>query len=162
MLERDYLIGAVILTVAALLAGCGSSAIGLHARAALITTSVHSAAGREVDSARGDALERIEEETRGQPVGARLEALRAERQRWAPIGAGLDGARDAIIAWVQALELARVAGAGDDLLAPLGALAARVALLYDDVQRLAAGVGLELPALPDAIRGLASGIGGGR
>lgn len=155
-------LGAAVVLVALVLAGCGRTVLESNASAALISTSVHAAAGGEIDVARRASLTRVEAETEGQPVAARLEALRAERARWEPVGAALDAARDAIITWVQALELARAAGGDDGLLGPLGTLAGRVALLYDDVARLATALGVDVPALPAVVRGLAQGIGGGR
>lgn len=141
--------------------GCGASAFQTHARGAAIAATALSATGDVVDSARGVALDRVEEAhpARGPERDA---ALDAEAARWRPAGEALDAARTAVLTWIDAIELARIAGSEDGLLPQLVQLGARVVQLYDRVIAVIASLGVEgVPALPDAVRTFAEGLTGG-
>jgi hypothetical protein len=159
-MDRE-LIGAGLLAVAALLlAGCGGGAIQTQARAATVTASVLHAGVDVATDARRASLARVEAETEGQPVADRLEALRAERARWSPLGASLDAARQALLTWVASLELALAADEDEDTMPSLLQLALRVVLLYDQAAELAAALGADLPQLPEQVTALAASVGG--
>lgn len=144
-----------------LLLGCGASAYSTHYRAATVVAGVHAAAGTVIDDARKSALDRVEREHPSDPEhDAELDR---EADRWRPLGVALDLARDAIGAWIDAVDLARAAGGDEgDLLAPLLALAARAVLLYERIAELAGALGVEdLPPLPPFVRALATSTIGG-
>ena len=153
------IVGAIAATAALLTCGCGASAVQTHARAALVVSSVTSAAGEAVDAARDVALDRVEADhpTAGDE---RSEALDLEAARWRPAGQALDATRAALLAWVQAIALADAAGQeGGDVLSGLLPLAARVVALYAQVAALAVELGAEgVPVLPPAISGLLGGV----
>ncbi len=149
-----------IVAIAHTCIGCGASAYTMHYRAATITIGVHAAAGTVIDDARASALDRVERE---HPTDPEHDAeLEREAARWRPLGAALDAGREAIGAWIDAIDLARAAGGGEaDLLAPLLALAARAVLLYERIAELARALGVDdLPELPLLVRSLATSIGG--
>lgn len=144
------------------IAGCAGSPYAQHARAATITSASLAAVGGVADVARDAALDRVEAE---HPMHGetRSAALDAEAARWQPVGAALDTARSAVLAWVESIDLARIAGDDGDLLPQLGVLAGRAALLYGEIARLLAALGVEdVPVLPGLVEGLAGSLGGGR
>lgn len=152
---------AALVALAHMCTGCGASAFSAHYRSATIVAGVHAAAGTVIDDARSSALDRVEREHPTDPEHDA--ALEAEADRWRPVGAALDVARDAIGAWIDAVDLARAAGGDEgDLLAPLLALAARAVLLYERIAELAGSLGVDdLPPLPPFVRALAASTIGG-
>jgi hypothetical protein len=137
---------ALLLGALSLLVGCGNP-IGAQARAATISASALTAGGDAVMAARGAALDRVEAEHPTDPEHDL--ALDAEAARWLPVLEGLDAGRTALLVWIDALELARVAGGGEDLVPPLLALGARTLRLIADAFALAGALGVEgLPVLP--------------
>lgn len=150
----------VLLALCLALAGCTASTLQAHARAATVTAATLHAGVDAVTDARRSALSRVEHATQGQPVADRLTALRAERERWAPVGAALDAARSALLTWIDSVELAHAAGGDGELLGPVLRLAARVVRLYDDAARLGRQLGAHVPRLPQAVTELVDGIGG--
>lgn len=146
--------GAFMLAVAVVIAtimaqGCTRSQIQIQAEAAAVTAAVHSAGGAIVDERRAAALAEIEDTTMGQPVDERLSALRSERTRWQPVGLALDSARRSLLLWLDSLDVAVAADAGDDVAGSLLTLGAQVLLAWGEVVRVAAELGAELPALPE-------------
>lgn len=150
------------LVIGACAIGCGPGAYVMQYRGATVLSGVHAAAGTVIDDARESALDRVERE---HPTDPEHDAeLDREAARWRPVSAALDAAREAIGAWIDAIDLARAAG-GDpgDLLAPLLALAARAVLLYEQISRLAGALGIDdLPPLPPFLRALATSTVGDR
>lgn len=140
------------------LSACQSSAIAVHARAATATAGTLAAAGDVVDEARRQALDRVEQEYPNDPEHD--EQLLAEDARWRPVGAALDLARNAQLAWVSSIHAAYLAGADVDLLGSLAPVASRAIMLYMGVIRLAASLGAELPEPPGVVLQLATGFGG--
>lgn len=151
---------AVLASSAAVTSGCSSGALGVHARAATVTIAATQTAGSMVDAARDAELDAVEAQ---HPVrGAEREAaLDATALRWRPAGSALDALREALGTWVDAIDLARAADAGDDLLVHLVSIAARAVLLYDRLGRVASDLGAEgVPPLPGFVRALAESVGG--
>lgn len=150
-----------LVALAAVLAssGCGASGLRTQAHAALVTGATLETTGAAIDAARDRSLDAVEEEYGDAPDFE--ERLDREAARWTPLGASLDACRDALLAWVDAIELARVADLGEDfffeLIVPL---VARVVLLYDDIARLSASLGVEVPELPELVRSVATMPGG--
>lgn len=157
------ILAGIALAAGLALCGCGSSALGAHARAASVTIATVQTVGVTVDEARTLELDMAEEAHpwRGPERDATLTATAA---RWEPAGAALDALRDALIAWVDAIELAAAADAGEDVEPHLLTLAGRVVLLYDSVGRAirAARPETRVPELPAIVRALARGAAGGR
>lgn len=149
--------GTTMMLLALALVGCGASGLRTQAHAALVAGTVTSAAWAQVDHARTVRLDSVESSVSQSPDRDLI--IAREAARWTPIGAGFDAIRDALLAWVQAIELARVAGEDSLTLEDwirFVPLVGRVVLLYDDVARLARELEIELPALPPAVRALAS------
>ena len=139
-------------------AGCGASAIRDHARAALATAHVHRAAVTVVEAARTEALDRVEA---AHPVDPEHDAaVLVEAARWRPALEALDAAAVAIRAWVDALDLARLAEVGDVGLVELLPLGARVLALLARVASLARSLGADVPEVPVWLEALLVGAGG--
>jgi len=152
--HRALLLSVIVVGSAA---GCGASAISVHARAALATAHVHRAAVTIVETARAESLDRVEA---AHPVDPdHDEAVLAESARWRPALEALDAVAVAIRAWVDALDLARIAEVGDVGLAELLPLGARVLALLARVAALARSLGAEVPEVPAWLTGLLGGAG---
>ncbi len=141
-----------------LLSGCGASAIQSHARAATAVGVTLTEARATLLDARAADLDAVERETDGQEPAARLAAVDARSDMWAPALAGWNLCREAASTWVESIALAHAAGGGEDLLAPVFRLAVRVLALWPPVVALASELGADLPRLPDVLSGL---LGGG-
>lgn len=139
-----------------LLVGCSPSAFRVHATAIVVVASAHTIAGGTLDAARDHALDEVEA---AHPVvgDERTAALRLEAARWEPGALALDAVRGALLAWVQAVELAQLADDGGSLLPALLPMAARVLALWDAVAATLRAVGIDVPTLPPAVLGLVGG-----
>lgn len=142
----------------AFMCGCADP-IAAQARAATITAGVLTSGGSVVSEARDEALDRVEA---AHPTDPEHDAeIELEAARWRPIGVALDSARAALGLWIDTIDLARIAGGGGDLLAPLVALAARVIEAYGRAVELAQALGIGgLPVLPTWVLTLATSLGG--
>lgn len=140
--------------------GCGASAIRTQAQIAQVTASTLEAGSDVATEARRASLARVEAETEGQPVAQRLEALNAERAHWAPVGASLDAARQALLTWVASLQLAHLTGEDSDNMPALLQLGLRAILLYQSAAEAAQSLGADMPALPQQVIDFAQSIGG--
>lgn len=141
----------------ALASGCGAGAIGTHARAALVTTRVVATAGQTIDGARAAALDRVEAEHPTDPEHDR--AVREEAARWRPVGRALDATRAALDAWVESIDLARLAGDDSLGLAELAPLAGRTLALVSRAVALARELGADASGLPEWLRTALSAVG---
>lgn len=132
-----------------LVSGCGASALAIQARAATVATVALEGAHRlamDVTEARLGACE----------DRACVETAKAEL---APIGLAHVAARTALEAWLEALDVARIAGEDGDVVSALLVAAGRWLALWDPLAAALAGVGVEVPRLPPLVTGL---LGGGR
>jgi len=152
---------ACILAAATLTTACEPGALQLQARGATITAGAVGTAGGAVDAARDHALDQVEEE-HPQHGLEREAALRLEHARWIPLGAALDSTREGLLLWIEALDTARLAGGGEELLGALLPLGARVVLAYQRAAEVAGALGVDLPELPTMVIALARGVGGAR
>lgn len=148
------IVGLLLLAACLHSTGCGANGLRTQAHAALVAGTVTSAGWAQVDRARTDRLDRVQASVSQSPDRDLIIAREAER--WTPIGAGFDAVRDALLAWVGAIDLARLAGEQDLSWEFFFPLVSRVVLLYDDVARLARELDVDVPALPDVVRALAS------
>ena len=126
-----------------LLTGCGAGAIRAQARAATVAVVALEGAHRlamETTETRLDACETI-------PCTESVEA------DMAPVAAVHDAARVALAGWVEALQLALVAGEDEHVLGALLVAAGRWAALWGELAAAMATVGVELPTLPAGILG---------
>ena len=134
--------------VLALVAGCGAGAIQIQARAATVATvaleGVHRVAMSETER-RLDAC-------------ADVACTQDVETSMAPIGLAYEASRVALVAWVEALQLAQVAGEDGDVLSALLTAGARWLSLWDPLAAALAGVGLEVPRLPPLVTGLLGGV----
>lgn len=139
---------------AAVLSGCGASAVQTSARAATVAAVATQGAARIVtESARADldaACPLAEYPTQGPALDACAAPVRA---RWAPADAAVAATRATLVAWVEVLSLAQMAG-GDDLLGAMIEAARAFMSAWDDLARALRSVGVEAPQLPDAVRSL--------
>lgn len=139
-----FLVGALaMLLLGWMLTGCGAGAIRAQARAATVAVVALEGAHRlamETTEARLDACETI----------ACTEAVESDM---APVVAVHDAARVALAGWVEALQLALVAGEDEQVLGALLVAAGRWAALWGQLAAAMAQVGVELPALPTGILG---------
>lgn len=148
------LASSLALAVALAVAGCGASGLRTQASAATVASIALETAGQTVDHARRTRLDMVESRVSESPD--RDEILRREAARWEPVGAALDACRDALLTWVEALNLARLGDEGLLSWEVFVPLVMRLVLLYDDVARLATELGVSVPPLPDLVRALAS------
>lgn len=154
MTRASSLLAAGLAALLCLVPGCGATALRDNARAALVTGTVLRTAGEQVDAARTARLDEVEAAVSQSPDRDLI--LAREMDRWEPVGAALDAARDALLSWVEALELARLADGDGFVWQHVIPLVLRLVLLYDDVARLASELGAEVPALPGVVRALAT------
>jgi hypothetical protein len=142
--------------VGSCVAGCGS-ALQTQARAATVAAVATQGAARVVDdSAVQDARAACPRESAAD-MAACLAPVRA---RWAPADAAIASTRTALGAWIEALEVARIAGDGDDLWQPLAVAAARLVREYSALVDVLAAVGVALPDLPAFVLQASDVIGG--
>jgi hypothetical protein len=130
----------LLLALALALVGCGDP-VADQARAAIVTAGTLSAGGDMVMAARADALDRVEAEYPQDPEHDAQ--LRIEHARWQPVLVGLDAGAAALDTWIDAIDLARAAGGGEDVMQRLVALAGRAARLVSEALSLAAALGVD-------------------
>lgn len=151
------LAGAVLVTLAALCAGCGMSPVRQHSTAVVALASAHTVAHSIADAARTEALDRVEAE-HAEDHAARTAARRAEHERWQPVGHALDATREAVRVYLEAVAAAHAADAGDeDLLALLLPVARRAATLYAAISAMLRELGVEAPSVPPILDALLGG-----
>jgi hypothetical protein len=110
---------------------------------------------------RVEALDRVEARYPIDPEHD--EHFEIEASRWVPLGTALDAARTALLTWVDAIDLARIAGGGDgDLMGAVATVAARALQLAARALAAASSMGAEgVPTIPPAVMTLAAGLAGG-
>jgi hypothetical protein len=129
-----------LLAASCWLAACGG-AIQAQARAATVAVVALEGAHRLTM----DEAERRLDECRDESCTAAVE------RDMAPVAAAHDAARVALSGWVEALQLALVAGDDGDVVAALGVAAGRWLALWGELSSFLAGLGVVLPALPAGI-----------
>lgn len=143
------LVALLLLALAWSCSGCGASAIAVQARAATVATvaleGVHRVAMDETER-RLDAC-------------ADVACTQDVEQTMAPVALAYEAARVTLVAWVEALQVAQVAGDDGDVIAALLTAGARWLALWDPLAAALSGVGVEVPRLPPLVTGL---LGGGR
>jgi hypothetical protein len=131
--------------------GCGS-AIGVQARAATVSAVATQGAARLVsDAARAEAEHACPHSLYPPSSPEMATCLAPLRARWAPADAAIGSTRAALSAWVEALEIARMAGDGEDLWAPLMTAASRLMADWEALRLVLEPLGVELPALPASV-----------
>jgi hypothetical protein len=149
-----------VIALALLVSGCGS-AIQTQARAATIAAVATTGAARVVsETAAHEARTTCPHETYA-PGSLEMSACLAPvRARWAPADGAIASVRATLAAWIEALEVARLAGDGADLWEPLAIAAARLVREYDALVDVLAAVGVHLPALPSFVVEATDLVGG--
>lgn len=133
------------------IAGCGS-VIGVQARAATVSAVATQGAARMVsDAARAEAEHACPHSLYPPSSPEMAMCLAPLRARWAPADAAIGSTRAALSAWVEALEIARIAGDGEDLWAPLMTAASRLLADWEVLRLVLEPLGVELPALPATV-----------
>lgn len=140
--------------LAAQCVGCGASAVRTHAQAATIAAVATQGAARMVASASvAECPDTPDDDADRACVSAAL-------VRWAPADAAVGSTRAALLAWVEALDVARLAGEDADLWAPLAVAAARLLAEYERLRVTLGELDVDLPALPPLVLSLSQSIGG--
>ena len=155
--ERSF----VVLLLAVLSVGCGGEGLQIHARAAMVTGAVLGQAGELLVQARGDALDGVVVRTEGMPREDRLATLVAAEAAWQPAIVAYEGARLALVAWIESISLANAAGGDEDVMGHVVAMVGRLLGSWDPFAASMRALGVDIPALPDALRDLALVLGGG-
>lgn len=137
---RTVLVVAFAAAVASYCAGCGGAMLG-QARAATVATVALEGARRVTLEVAEERSAMCEDEA---CVAGVAESLR-------PVRAAYDGLRVTLSAWVSALDVARLAGAGDDLLPVLITAGLRFLADWRLLADALAGLGVDLPQLPDGV-----------
>lgn len=121
-------------------AGCGG-ALAAQARAAAISTVALEGAHRvivETHEARSSACE---DEA----------CVLAVRESMRPVEAAHDTVRAALVAWVEALNIARLTGDSSDVIAAMVTAASRLLTVWTRLAESFRAVGIDLPTLPDVV-----------
>jgi len=138
-----------------LLSGCGASALVMQGRAATIVGVGLGSIGQEVHDQRARALDACDADA----VPTQCEAEQASV--WAPAVAAYESARAALSTWIEALSVAREAGADDgDVLSALFVAVARLARQWNALAAALRGVGVEVPDLPPSLAALLAAASG--
>ncbi len=140
------------------LPGCGG-AVQTHATAIRVSAGTIAVGGAMISEARSQALDRVTEETEGQPREERAEALREESARWDPIGATINTGKEILQAWHDTVE-AIEAGA-ENLWVRVPLLVGRLVRLWNRTVELARTLGVDLPVIPSQVTAIVGSFGGG-
>ena len=127
--------------------GCSPSALRIHAETAAAVTVTVSAARTVIRESAAADFERC----------ADRDCVATVEQRYGPVTIAHDSLRLALIGWVDALEVARLAGDSADLWAPLTSAASRVLLMWNELVALVGSLGVTLPPLPPGLPALLRG-----
>lgn len=139
MLRRARILVPLLLVALPLASGCGASALRTHARVAVVASSALAVSHATLvetctalrDSCVGDAA-----------------CIAPHRERCEAAAVAQDGARDAVDAYIGALEVAHLAGDGADVLGAL-MLALEVARrAWEGATRAFSALDIQLPTLP--------------
>lgn len=136
----------------ALVAGCGAGAIQVQARAATIATVA-------LEGAHRAAMEVTDQRVRECTDEACVDAV---GERMAPMVLAYESARAGLVTWVEAIQIAQVAGEDGDVVGALITAAARwVADLWPAlVEAIEAVADVDLPELPPFVTGLIASLAG--
>ena len=126
-------------------AGCGAGALGAHARAASIAVLALQGADDLAETAALAAVAACSDEPCTRDVERATEA----------IDAGIATAALAVSGYVEAVRLAVIGGESGDLLAALAIAVLRLVREWGRLATLYAPLGVDLPALPASVTGLA-------
>jgi hypothetical protein len=145
---------ALTVFVASLLVGCSPSALRQHSTAAtVLTVATQGVATMVKEAAKAEAA---------QVCPTRDDACLAQlTQAWTPADAAVAATRAALLSYIEALNVARIAGDGADLWHPLALALARVVLAWDRLLALLHERGVEVDSLPPMITGLLAVLAGG-
>ena len=132
--------------VVAMASGCGASALQAHATAADVAGVAISAAGEQLETARGAALERAAAAPAREDA---QQAVDATTLRWAPLVASFDALRLSHDAYVETLVLAAAADLDDPM--RWAALAARLVRAWDSWATAAEALGLHRAVHPPGV-----------
>lgn len=138
-------IGAVVVIVfglclASWCAGCGGALAG-QARAAAITTVALEGAHRMIVSTHEARTSACEDEA----------CVLSVRESLRPVEVAHDAVRATLVAWVEALNIARLTGDSADVLAAMVTAASRLLSEWHELATSFAGIGVALPDLPDVV-----------
>ncbi len=148
IVQRGSMLLVVWLGLGVIASGCGASALTAQARAATIVGVGLGGAGQEIHDERAAALDACHD----------VDCETATASAWAPAVAAYESARAALSTWIEALDVARAAGADDgDVLGALFVAVTRLARGWNALAEALRGVGVPLPDLPPAVVALLGG-----
>lgn len=148
--------------------GCGASALEVHADTAALAGTVTAQADIALIRVRAAELDQVLVDARAECGEAGCADERAEHYlalldaiaaSWRPVLACRGAVPEALRAWLDAIDLARLTSTAEIGLAHVVAAAARVVLLYDELRTciVAARPGTDMPALPAVVTAYATG-----
>lgn len=141
--RADMVLVGIVLAVTVLgplLSGCGGALAG-QARAAAITTVALDGAHRMIVSTHEARSSACEDEA----------CVLSVRESLRPVEVAHDAVRATLVAWVEALNIARLTGDSGDVLAAMVTAASRLLSEWHELAASFAGIGVELPELPDVV-----------
>ncbi len=143
------------LLLAPAVVGCGASALAGQARAASVVGVGLGSMRQELHDARAHDLE-------GCATAADTDACLDTREAaWAPIVAIYESARATLSTWIEAIDVARVAGGDDhDVIAALVVAAVRLARQWRELAAALEAAGVHVPTIPASLAALLPPDGG--
>lgn len=136
-----------VLMLAIVLPGCGAGALQVQARAATVATVALEGAHRLT----------MDETERRLEACLDVACIQDVERTMAPIALAYEAARVSLVGWVEALQVAQVAGDDGDVIGALLTAAGRWLALWDPLAAALAGVGVDVPLLPPLVTGLLGG-----
>ncbi len=121
-------------------AGCGG-ALAAQARAAAISTVALEGAHRVIVETHEARSSTCEDEA----------CVLAVRESMRPVEAAHDTVRATLVAWVEALNIARLTGDSGDVIAAMVTAASRLLTEWSRLAESFRAVGIDLPTLPDVV-----------
>lgn len=141
--------------------GCGS-AIQTQAHAVTVAAvATQGAARMSADASRLEARAACPTSTYAPNSLEMTACLAPIRARWAPAEAAIGVTKATLSTWIEAVDLARIAGDGDDLWEPLALAASRLVADWEALRLVLAPLGVDLPAMPAIVTAAATALGGG-
>lgn len=150
----------VVLSVA--LGGCGS-VIQTQAHAVTVAAvATQGAARMSIDASRLEAQAACPTSAYAPSSPEMAACLAPLRVRWAPAEAAIGVTKATLSTWIEAVDLARIAGDGTDLWEPLALAASRLVADWEALRLVLTPLGVTLPAMPAIVLAAAAALGGGQ
>ena len=155
IVQRGSMLLVLALGAAVACTGCGASALAGQARAASVVGVGLGSMRQELHDARAHDLD-------GCAAAADTDACLDTREAaWAPVVALYESARATLSTWIEAIDVARVAGDDDhDVIGALVVAAVRLARQWRELAAALHAAGVEVPTIPASLAALLPPDGG--